>query len=109
MKPNKVRQSRSETSRTGSVHLLWALVLLPYRLLGMLRGTEVKFVQILHTGHQIFQGVAGHLCQGLGLRKQPQNNSILCLQHRNLGAIIMFTNKSCLIQHVSAITDVVIC
>lgn len=96
MKPNKVRQSRSETSRTGSGsdHLLWALVLLPYRLLGMLRGTEVKFVQILHTGHQIFQRVAGHLCQGLGLRKQPENNSILCLQHRNLGAIIMFTAKS---------------
>lgn len=41
-------------SKTFAVYLLWALELLPNRLLGMLSSAEVKFVQILDTRHQIF-------------------------------------------------------
>lgn len=41
-------------SKSFAVYLLWALELLPNRLLGMLSSTEVKFVQILDTRHQIF-------------------------------------------------------
>lgn len=46
-----------------SINLLGALVLLPNCLLGVLRSTEVKFVQIFNAWPQIFQGVSSHLYQ----------------------------------------------
>lgn len=50
-----------------SVNLLGTLVLLPNRLLGMLRSIEVKFVQIFNAWEQIFQRVSSRLDQGFGL------------------------------------------
>ena len=58
-------------------YLLGALVLLPDRLLGVLSNVEVSSVQILDAGHQIFQGVASHLYQGLGLERRQESVFIL--------------------------------
>lgn len=68
-------------SKLFAVYLLCALELLPNRLLGMLRSAEVKFVQILDTRHQIFEGVASHLHQGLGLRRWNNRVSFDFLLH----------------------------
>lgn len=57
------------------MHLLGAFVLFLDRLLGMSGSTEVNSVQILDTWHQILQGVARHLCQGLGLRTSQLKSS----------------------------------
>lgn len=65
-------------SLNKSADLLCALVLLPDRLLCMLRGIEVYAVKILNAWHQIFQRVASHLVQGLGLRSTTLVS--LCLQ-----------------------------
>ena len=79
-KPKKLRQydlhvQKGEgRSLQGNLQVLWALVFIPNRLLGMLSSIEVELVQILNTWHQIFQGVASHLCKGLGLRRSQQSH-----------------------------------
>ncbi len=69
-------------SQSLAAYLLGALILLPDRLLGVLSSIEVNSVQILNTGHQIFQGVTSHLCQGLGLRRRQLESFCLFAHQR---------------------------
>lgn len=66
-----------------SVNSLLVFVLLPNRLLGVLRGVEVKFVQVFDARHQFFQAVARELDQGLCLRRRPGLESSACKDNLN--------------------------
>lgn len=78
----------SETSHerfnaTKSVNSLLVFVLLPDGLLGVLRGIEVKFVQVFDARHQFFQAVTRELHQGLRLKRKRGWESLARVRARD--------------------------